>query len=300
MKLLPIVNHNRDLFDKFVPIYNQDTTSSDETNNLISAQTVSNKFECAQKCSQISTCKMISFKSNQCKLFKQVKYSLSTNTTRESILYEKYVPDYSSINSYLTNHWPFNNDFNDIIGGATLYNPVSCSFTTDRLNTPSSALFLNRGYVRAPTGIYFNGDFTMTVWVKLLEYAHKAVVAFGTNQQDDVYLGINYNSLYGERINYYISNAGIRHNTFSQFNLKINVWQHYAITLSGTTATIYVDGKLNYQDTSVKPRSISRTSNYVGCSNWPDCSPYAYVDDLKIFNRSLTQAEILMVMNSYY
>ena len=243
---------------------------------------------------------MISFKSNQCKLFKQVKYSLSTNTTRESILYEKYVPDYSSINSYLTNHWPFNNDFNDIIGGATLYNPVSCSFTTDRLNTQSSALFLNRGYVRAPTGIYFNGDFTMTVWVKLLEYAHKSLVTFGTNQQDDVYLGIDYNSLYGEKINYYISNAGIRHNTFSQFNLKINVWQHYAITLSGTTVTIYIDGKLNYQHTSVKPRSISRTSNFVGCSNWADCSPYAYVDDLKIFNRSLTQAEILMVMNSYY
>jgi len=238
---------------------------------------------------------MISYKSSQCKLFKQVKYSLSTNTPIESILYEKYIPDYSSINAYLTNYWPFNNDYKDIIGGAHLYSPVSCSFTTDRLNKVSSALFLNNGYVRAPTGVYFDGDFTITVWVKLLESTHRALVAFGTNQNDDVYLGVNNN-----RINYFVSNAGASHNTWGQYNLKINVWQHYAVTMTGTTATIYVDGKLNYQDTSLRPRSISRTSNYIGQSNWPDPSLYAYLDDLKIFNRSLTQTEIGKIMNSYY
>jgi hypothetical protein len=238
---------------------------------------------------------MISYKSTQCKLFKQVKYSLSTNTPVESILYEKYTPDYSSINAYLTNYWPFNNDYKDIIGGANLYSPVSCSFTTDRLNTASSALFLNRGYIRAPTGIYFDGDFTMTVWVKLLESNAKSLVAFGINRGDDIYLGVNSN-----QINFWVSNAGTGNSLYGPLTLKINAWQHYAITISGTMATVYVDGKLYLQSTLFKPRSISRTSNYIGCSNWPDCSPYAYLDDLKIFNRSLAQAEIQMVINSYY
>ena len=74
---------------------------------------------------------------------------------------------------YLTNHWTFNNNYDDIISGANLYNGQSVSFTTDRLNTPNSALYMNGGVMSAPA-IYLNHDYTVSSWVKLDSYVNWA------------------------------------------------------------------------------------------------------------------------------
>ena len=63
-----------------------------------------------------------------------------------------------------------------------------------------------------------------------------------------------------------------------------------------------MNGKPELQTASISPRGIVRTGNYFGKSNWLEANsnPIAQFDDLKIFNRSLSQQEILKVMNSYY
>ena len=258
-----------------------------------------NKFECARRCSLNNDCQMISFKSNQCKLFKQVKYSLSTNATvTEAFLYEKFNPDYSSINSYLTNYWPFNNDLKDIVGGADITVGYMNSYAIDRLNKANSALYINYGYVKPPSGVYFNGDFTICFWIKLLVNVHTSMVNFGTNMNDDVYFGTVTTYI----MNYYISNSGLAMpNTFSTANsVKLNVWQHYTVTLTGSISRIYINGILNIQSTAKSPRPINRYSNWIGSNNWNEGYHRFYMDDLKIFNRSLTQTEILKMINSYY
>jgi hypothetical protein len=60
------------------------------------------------------------------------------------------------------------------------------SFATDRLNSQYSALYLNNQYLQVPGGIYFNGDFTVTVWVKPFRQAYAdRVIDFGNGASSD-------------------------------------------------------------------------------------------------------------------
>ena len=79
-----------------------------------------------------------------------------------------------------------------------------------------------------------------------------------------------------------------------------NVWYHYVFSLNGTTGSIYINGQLLISQPNKNiPRSILRYSNYVGFGHWNNYLNGS-LDDLKIFNKSLTQAEVLQVANSYY
>ena len=167
----PIVNHNSNLFDKYTPIYNY--AISNATSSLIYSSTVETRYDCFIKCSSLISCRLVFASQNDCKLYSQVDYTNfigSNNIT----LYEKRIDDYSSINAYLTNHWTFNNNLNDLITGYSLYNGIGYSFTTDRLNTPNSALYFANGYLIAPEASYFNGDLTVSAWVKIHSYTNWA------------------------------------------------------------------------------------------------------------------------------
>ena len=112
---------------------------------------------------------MISYKSNECKLFNTVRYSVQT-ANNETYLFRKYSPNYVSINSFLTNYWPLNNNLKDIISGANMIESYNANFTTDRLNKNLSCIYLKNGFLRLPAGVYFYGDFTFASWIKLYAY----------------------------------------------------------------------------------------------------------------------------------
>ena len=79
-----------------------------------------------------------------------------------------------------------------------------------------------------------------------------------------------------------------------------NTWFHVAFVLSSTNALIYVNGSLNSTGTTTnKPNNLQRTSNFIGKSLWTgDGFSNAIIDELKIFNRSLSQLEILIDMTN--
>ena len=147
-----LVNHNRDLFDRYVSINNFDISAADETGIILETSTLKSFYDCVRKCSSRSDCLMISYKQIQCKLYNQIKYTTSL-TTSKPCLFKKCIEDYSAINANLINFWPMNNNYNDIIGGRTLINAVGISFVSDRLNTPLSALYMNNGYIKAPSAV---------------------------------------------------------------------------------------------------------------------------------------------------
>ena len=115
--------------------------------------------------------------------------------------------DYSAINANLINWWPFNNDLKDAITGKYLSNGVGYSFSTDRLSTPNSAIYFNNGYLQAPSGIYFYGDFTITAWVKARVMASASrVLDFGScGGCDNVFMAYNpfYASIYPGNYDWY-------------------------------------------------------------------------------------------------
>ena len=248
---------------------------------------------------------MVSYKSNQlCKHFNKVKYSVfSVNST---FLYEKVLPDLnSSLIPYLTNYWTFNNDLKDVISGVTLSggSTTGKSFSIDRMNKDSSALYLQNAYYNFPSGVYIYGDCTISVWVKLRSLAPWAsfltlATSSGIFVSDSFWFSLSYD--YGTRPCLYACNI----HSVSPIGLSIGKWHHIAYTFAGSTSTIYIDGKMAIQSPNhcsvpkvVRVFSSLGAQNHVGSIAWLPDSDF---DDLKIFNKTLSLQEIQDDMNTYY
>ena len=278
----------------------------DEVGILLGTSTESSKFGCFLKCNSNPACKMTSFKSNQCKLLSQVKFSVQLSPTSQPCLFQKFVPDYSAINADLVHWWPFNNDVKDIVDGADLYDGSTTgkSFTTDRLNQPSSALYLQNANYKMPARKYFVGDYTVTFWVKQHTFgSYDTVMQTGLSKYSGNPYYFSVVLEIATSLAYPWMCHGLRGNyvsLVSSVTLRLNKWQHVAFTLSGTIGKVYIDGQLVKQGTTNVPEDVLRDYNSFGSGNGERFCAGAEFDDFKIFNRSLTQSEIRKVLNSYY
>lgn len=258
---------------------------------------IANKYDCFQKCSSLTECSLVSLNSNQCKLYNAINYTNFVSYTGSACLYQKYIEDYSSINANLEYYWPFNGNGNELISGANIIGGSSYSYTTDRLNSPSSAIYVNNGYMQMSAGYYINSDFTITAWVNPQTYllaSNRRLLQFSTaNGLDIVLIDIYVN------INFAIVNAGLQR-TLSTANQPCGKWYHLAVSLQGITGTIYINGQVKTQGALYTVRNIIQTNAVFGSAGAGAGLTDAKFDDIKVFNRSLTQAEIIKVMNSYY
>lgn len=59
------------------------------------------------------------------------------------------------------NFWSFSGDYRDEIGGAHLFGGQNYRLVNDRFGNPESAVLFDQGYLQAPEGFYFRGDFTI-------------------------------------------------------------------------------------------------------------------------------------------
>ena len=142
------------------------------------------------------------------------------------------------------NHWPFDSNYDDIIGGANLFNCINCSLTTDRFGNLNSALSLSGGYMQAPAGQYFSENFTITAWCLFRSFRNFGrILDFGNGPyKDNVLFGLwnKYNQIYGE-----VYNASFSYDlTLSLQPIQLNVWYHVAFVLDGLYGFIYLNGKL--------------------------------------------------------
>ena len=295
---------NNDLFNTFSPIYNYDISATDETGILLETSTQNEKYDCFMKCNSLKTCMMISYKSVTCKLYSKVKYTLSLTPISIPCLFEKVLPDYSSINNYMTNYWPMNNHVMDIVGGSDMFGgPISGkSFVNDRLNRPNGALYLQNSYYLLPEGVYFSGEYTLSLWVKMISMTtygrimsllsasidfHGIIFTLSTTTSSTPYVYTSLNSISSHSI--------------SAKSLSIGKWQNVVFTLdSNSTSTIYIDGVIvNQQANYLTPLNFIRNFTYFGAS-YNNCLSNAIFDDVKIFNRSLRQEEVKTLLNMFY
>jgi hypothetical protein len=75
----------------------------------------------------------------------------------------------------------------------------------------------------------------------------------------------------------------------------LNTWSHVAVTLSGTTGTLYLNGTAvaTSANMTLHPSSLGTTNqNYIGKSQYPDPMLNGTVDDFNIYNRALSASEI--------
>jgi len=82
----------------------------------------------------------------------------------------------------------------------------------------------------------------------------------------------------------------------SNFTPSVNTWYHLVYTYDGTTSTIYVDGvSKNTSTVALQPGSVA--SVWLGTYNGASELFQGIIDDVRIYNRVLTQSEITALYN---
>jgi hypothetical protein len=192
----------------------------------------------------------------------------------------------------------------DHIGSAHMTQGFNTSFVADRFGNENSALALNGGWTQVPPGVYFNTpEFTISIWV-LPQIVDKwsRVIDFGNGAPSDnvvltldsgtnkiPILAVDIGNIYGK--------------VYSTQSLTLNNWQHLAASFDGIKMKIYLNGALMSEEDypvvgSIMPKSLIRNNCYVGKSNWANNGfSSCYLDDLRFYNKSLSQSEINEVMN---
>lgn len=70
-------------------------------------------------------------------------------------------------------------------------------------------------------------------------------------------------------------------------------WFHVAVTLSGNTGILYVNGvEADRGSITLNPSNVAPTRNYLGESQWPDPHLNGVIDDFRIYNRALSAVEV--------
>ena len=185
------------------------------------------------------------------------------------------------------------------MSGADLLGGGNFSLSSDRNGAASSALDLNSGYRQAPTGVYFSSYFTVTVWAMLrVSTVNSRVIDFGNGNNIDT-ISISLTTCCGGYFAYF-SCGSISKILTPSTNLVLNQWYFIAVVVDQTAFTIYLNGVIGQSTPSSSfPNNVIRNLIYIGKSNAGDPNTNSKIDDLKIFNRALSQAEILTEMSSY-
>jgi hypothetical protein len=189
----------------------------------------------------------------------------------------------------------------DVISQADLYGGHNASLTTDRFGKSQSAIALNNGYYKMPAGVYFNSSFSFMAWVKLREITYWSRIMDVANQGpvDNVAFALN-KEISGGITSLITSGTywGLTYPTTTKFTL--NSWQHVAFVLNYPTNYLYLNGNLMATATStILPRNVIRRYNFVGKSTFPgDSYAVADLDEIKIFNRALTQQQVQFEMTN--
>ena len=194
----------------------------------------------------------------------------------------------------LINYWPMDNNATDKIGNANMYNGYNVQFVDDRFGKPNSAIRFSDGYYQVPSGVYFNGDYTIAVWVKInVQIPSSRIIDFNNGcYMDNTILATSNMGNSQPYLQQFISTFESK--LASNLALITGQWTHLVVTLNEMTGSIYINGLLTSQVFNIyTPKYVNRTSNFIGKScSADDGNLQADLDDLRIYNRALSQSEI--------
>src|SRR6266704_2950021 len=151
-------------------------------------------------------------------------------------------------------------------------------------------------YVNLPTGIV-NGlsDFTVSTWVNPSANTQwSRVFDFGTGTTANMFMTVNAGGS-GLRFAITTSGSGGEQQLTSGAQLPLNTWSHVAVTLSGTTGTLYLNGTpvATNANMTLHPSNLGNTNqNWIGRSQYADPFLAATVDDFQIYRQALSPADI--------
>ena len=151
-------------------------------------------------------------------------------------------------------------------------------------------------YVNLPTGIVSGlSDFTVSAWVNpSAQPTWSRVFDFGTGTGTYMFLTVDGGGT-GVRFAITTNGGGAEQQVNTNTHLPLNTWSHLAVTLSGTTATVYINGVAagNNPNVTLHPSDLGNTNqNWIGRSQYGDPDLPATVDDFQIYGHALSSTEV--------
>ena len=141
--------------------------------------------------------------------------------------------------------------------------------------------------MQAPDDYYIYGDFTLTAWFKMNSFAFYArfLTLIRSSSPSRIVFSLTYNASKP----YYVYNNG---GQISNTSISYERWQHLAFSNQGSTHSIYIDGVLVYSGVTTPIKYELNKPVWFGSIDGVN-GVYAQFDDIKIFNKSLSQTEII-------
>jgi hypothetical protein len=151
-------------------------------------------------------------------------------------------------------------------------------------------------YVSLPTGVVSGlSNFTISAWVNpSATSSWSRVFDFGTGTTVNMFLTVNAGGT-GVRFAITTSGSGGEQRISSTTQLPLNTFSHLAVTLSGNTGTLYINGTPVASNASItlRPSNLGSTNqNWIGRSQYADPFLSATVDDFAIYSRALSGTEV--------
>ena len=184
--------------------------------------------------------------------------------------------------------YPFNGNADDGSGNGNHGAVVGATPTADRFGVANSAYSFDgvNDYIRIPdsAGLNITGDFTVSAWIRTTAVGK---IVFSNMLEVSPHDGYSFR-LNNDGTMYVISG-----DVALLDNVPVNTgtWRHVAVTLTGTTGRIYVDGHLDQAGPLGVPTSFDGDQT-IGASYSPYYLFDGAIDDVQVYNRALSAPEI--------
>ena len=187
---------------------------------------------------------------------------------------------------------------------ATLFNGVTygsenggaLSFSGVDTAPPPGDPGTDQQYAQLPPNVYFNGDFTISSWVYVTNNSNNwaRIIDFGNGPAADTVLLASTFGTTGQP-GFYCEGDEFA----SSKVIDLDAWNNVCATLSGNTATIYVNGIDTGSQAVTPPANVVRQYCYIGRSEWAGDGMFqGGIGALQIYDRALTSEEMLQNYNS--
>jgi hypothetical protein len=198
--------------------------------------------------------------------------------------------------------WQFDKelvDYSENSFNASIYDKESYTMIAARTKSGENALSLNgsTNYLLLP---YQTGDMkemTFCAWVYLRNNSTSWQRIFDFGNGTDQYMFLTPSN--GSNMRFAIKNGGDEQIINCTRKLQASSWKHVAVTIGADKVRVYVDGEVvgESSEITIRPSDFHPVMNYIGRSQFvSDPMLDAYIDDVRIFNYELTEAQLADVM----